>query len=151
MASLLAILGCSGILSSSGKCNSQDGIEICTGANEYRPGADVVLRITNSSQRTVYLDVCSIQVTGKATESQEFDAQYNPGRRCGPGVSLEEIVAQMRELTPGSSLNHTVHISTGVFQGDYRINVWFLDETGQRLFEQPVTTAVFDVFPSARR
>lgn len=137
---------CSGVFGPEGLCAEQQSIEICIDRAEYRPGASVAVTITNRGGSTMFVDVCSIQLDRRS--GRLFDPVYDPTRGCGPDVTAADIIAAMRELAPGGELREAVGIPAGIPQAFFRISFWFLDETGARV-AGPVSTVVFDVFPSA--
>lgn len=132
-----------------GRCNERDGIEICTPRSAYRPGAAIPFSILNRGSATVFQDMCSGQVVGRTSPDHEFVVTSGARRSCGDDPPLEVILANMRELPPGGALDDAFTITTFAFQGEWRLELWFLDAEGRRISEEPFTSALFDVFPSA--
>ncbi len=150
LAPLLAA-GCGSITSGSGggRCNVQQGLEMCLERSAYAPGGTIVVRIRNVGSVTRFLDGCSNGPVGVTDLQNPFPARYTPTVHCGPGASAAEIVAAMTELAPGETVERSHTLVVFAFQGFYRVNFWLLDETGSLLPDNPVVTRTFDVFPSA--
>jgi len=151
LSSLIVLAGCGNSATGpgSGPCATNQGIEICADRSSYRPGASVGLTITNRGSQTVFKDFCSVKIVGKTDRSAPFEARYNPTLLCGLDVTQEEIVANMVELAPGASIEEQHRLATFAFQGLYRVNVWILDENGDRISMTPFFTGTFDVIPTA--
>lgn len=149
--SLIVLAGCgdSAMGPGSGRCATNQGIEICSDRSSYPPGASVGLTITNQGTTTVFKDFCSVKIVGKTDRSVPFEARYDPTLLCGLDVTPAEIVANMVELPPGASIEEQHRLTTFAFQGFYRVNVWFLDENGDRISTDPFFTGTFDVIPTA--
>lgn len=130
-------------------CATVDGIEICADRSEYAPGATISLTITNRRSQTVFKDACSTEVVGKTSPSAAFEVDYDPTLFCGEDVTLAEIAALMIEMAPGASIVESYSLARFAFQGFYRLNVWMLDETGERISTTPFHSGTFEVFPTA--
>lgn len=149
--SLLVLVGCGAFATGPdvGPCATNQGIEICVDRSSYPPGASVNLTMMNRGTRTVFEDFCSVKVVGKTDPSVPFEDRYDPTLSCGIDVTPEEIIARMVELAPGASIQEQHRLPTFAFQGLYRVNVWFLDENGDRISMSPFVTGTFLVIPTA--
>jgi hypothetical protein len=148
----VAALGCNEATGLGTPCKETDGVSICIDRSQYRPSWTVRMTLKNNGSETVYQDVCSPSLVRSLGTIADLDAVrgvYDPRRYCGADVTLEDIVAQMRELPPGGSLTVNVQIPVAAVQGFYRVDIWFLDAEGTNLPESPYGTQPFDVFPTA--
>ncbi len=139
-----APLGATGSL-----CGQRDGIQVCGQTSQARPGAALTFTISNRSARTVFEDVCSSVLVGRTNSQKPFESAYNPNRRCGPDATQDVVIANLREIAPGVSVQETFRLATFAFDGDYQLHVWFFDAEGQMLSEQPFTSGIIEVFASA--
>ena len=130
-------------------CATRHGAEVCADRPEYRPGQSVTVTTRNASDRPIFRDVCATRLVGVTNRAMDFDETYDPRFRCGAEVSRMDIVARMVNIASGASLEESITIPPGVFQGWYRVNVWILDSEGDRVAERPANTGIFQVFPSA--
>ena len=146
-----SIAGCNSTpLGSTGSlCGQRDGIRVCAQTLRARPGAALTFTISNRSSRTVFEDVCSSLLVGRTNTQEPFEFRYDPRRGCGLDATQDDVIANLREMAPGVSVQETFRLPTFAFQGEYQLQVWFFDAEGQMLSEQPFTSGIFEVFPSA--
>ena len=145
----LGLAACSDGFGPASTCQVRLGIEVCADREEYAPGATVNFTVVNRGTQSVLIDVCSYQVSGRSREALPFEWDYDPTRGCGPGATIEDVVAMARALDPGASLTGTVVITPGSFQGFYRVGVWQVDAPGTLVDDDPFTSNDFRVLPSA--
>lgn len=147
--------GCEGAFSPLGGggrslCDERNGIQVCAQREEYRPGAVIGFTVRNRTSETVHVDMCSTTFDGRTGSEQPFtEPDYNPTRQCGRDFTLDDILASMRELAAGTTLQLSLRIAPFAFQGQYRVTLWLLSAEGGLLSEEPYRSGIFDVFPSA--
>jgi len=90
-----------------------------------------------------------VKIVGKTSRTAAFPEDYSPQVRCGSAWTLADIVENMVEVPAGGSVQESQQIQSFAFQGYYRVNVWLVDETGERIGSTPVYSGTFEVFPSA--
>jgi len=152
---LVAIAGtggvgaCSSLTGPDEQCSTSDNIEICTDKAEYATGATVSFTITNLGQATIFQDMCSGGTVGRRKASEEWSPVSGTTRLCREDQTVEDVIANMRSLEPGKALNDQIKTSPFAFQGFWKIQVYVVDQDGQRIREEPFDSAVFDIFPSA--
>jgi hypothetical protein len=134
---------------SAARCATTDGVEICTARAEYRPSDVVDIQIRNEGLETRYVDYCSVKIVGTTSRSAPFPEDYSPQVRCGSDWTQADIIANKIELPPGGTVQESQRIQSFAFQGYYRVNVWLVDENGDRIGETPSYSGTFEVFPSA--
>lgn len=130
-------------------CDERDGIRICAQDDQYPQGATVVFTISNTGSGPVFEDMCSGEVAGRSTETSPWSSVSGATRNCGPDPTLDDIIANMREVAPGQSVTTSFRMSAFAFQGDWRAQLYFLDSEGQPLSDEAYVSGVFEVFPSA--
>jgi hypothetical protein len=130
-------------------CSTNQGLEVCADRREYSPADDLTASVRNAGTESVFVDACSIKVVGKTSRTAKFATDYSPSIQCGSDVDMTEIVASMVEVPAGQTRELMIKIPTFAFQGFYRVNVWILDASGERVSSLPVFSGTFDVFPSA--
>jgi len=130
-------------------CATNEGVEVCVASATYRQSDVVEVAIRNGGGETRYVDWCSLKVVGKTSRSVPFPEDYAPQARCGSNWTPADVIANRIELPPGGSIQESPQISSFAFQGFYRVNVWLVDENGDRIGTKPVFSGTFTVFPSA--
>ena len=144
-----AAAGCSSLTGPDEQCNESGDIRICTGKAEYATGSTVDFTLTNLGQVAVYQDMCSGGTVGRRKVSEPWSPVSGTTRLCREGQTVEDIIANMRLLEPGKTLADEIPTSPFAFQGFWKIQVYLVDQDGQRVREEPFDSAVFDIFPSA--
>ena len=130
-------------------CERCDEVRVRTSRGEYRNNGVVEFAITNRTSTEMRYDWCSVQLAGRTNSDAPFNAVYSPARRCGFGAGVAEVVAHMRLIAPGATLVDSQKVSGAALQGQYRLHLWFLDETGLPEAGNPIVSNTFDVFPAA--
>lgn len=146
-----AMLGCGSATGANAAdlCATGQGVVVCAGKPEYRPAEMVETTVRNTTSETLYVDGCSLKAVGTTNRDSPFETAYLPTARCGADVDLDEILANMVEVPPGATARLEAPLSVFAFQGFYRINVWILDVSGERVSELPAFSGTFLVYPSA--
>ena len=129
-------------------CATQHGAQVCVDRAEYQRTEPVTITTRNVSSRPIFKDACSTKLVGVTSLSREFEEEYNPRLRCGRGATEADVRANMVRLESGASFEETLTLHSFAFQGYYRVNMWILDEQGERVAETPATSGIFRVFPS---
>jgi hypothetical protein len=130
-------------------CATSQDLEVCADRREYSPAADLTASVRNVGAEGVFVDACSIKIVGKTSRTASFATDYSPSIQCGSDVDTAEIIANMVEVPAGQTRQLMIKIPTFAFQGFYRVNVWILDASGERVSGLPAFSGTFDVFPSA--
>jgi hypothetical protein len=152
---VLAITGtggvgaCSSLTGPDEVCNTSGDIKICTDRAEYATGATVSFTITNLGQATVFQDMCSGGTVGRRKTNEEWSPVSGTTRLCREDQTIEDVIANMRPLERGQTLNDQIKTSTFAFQGYWKLQVYVVDQDGHRIREDPFDSAVFEIFPSA--
>lgn len=142
----LALAACSDSVGpGSDLCRTRDGITVCAQSSQYAPGDHAVFTIINGGGETVLEDVCSVGLAGRSSDGLPWDDRRFPSRNCNEDTALDVA----REVASGATVRDSIRIPLGAIQGDFKVNVWFFDVGGLLLDEQPFSSGVFDVFPSA--
>ena len=144
-----SVAGCSSLTGPDEQCNTSDNIRICTGNDEYATGSSVDFTVTNLGQVSVYQDTCSGGTVGRRKTSDEWSPISGTARVCREDQTIEDVIANMRLLEPGKTLTDQIKTSPFAFQGYWKLQVYIVDQDGQRIREQPFDSPVFDIFPSA--
>lgn len=130
-------------------CATSQGLEVCVGRGEYSPADEVETSVRNTTSETVRAGYCSMKAVGKTDLEADFETVYSPTVRCGADVDLDEIRSLMVEIPPGATETFDPPLSPFAFQGFYRVNVWILDENGERVAGLPAFSGTFLVIPTA--
>jgi hypothetical protein len=109
----------------------------------------IAITIANQTTQPLRYDWCSVGTVGRTDSADPFDTTYRPSRRCGFGAGLDEVRSHMITLAPGATERDSVATPSGALQGQYRINLWLVDENGNVELGNPVVSNTFDVFPGA--
>ena len=145
---LLALAGCGNGITAP-KCDRCDELRVLTDHAEYRQGTWIAFTITNRTPDVLRYDWCSVEHAARTSTESPFKVRYLPSRRCGFGAGIDEVREKMVVLAPAESARDSVSLSGAAFQGQYRIHVWLVDETGVADPNQPVVSNTVDVFPTA--
>ena len=148
----ILVAGCGGSSTGpagAGACATSQGLEVCVDRTEYSPADEVSASLSNMTAAAMYVDGCSLKVVGKTSRDAEFETAYSPAARCGSDVDAAEILANLVEVPAGATIVLPVPISPIAFQGFYRVNVWIVDDAGERVSSLPAFSGTFEVFPSA--
>lgn len=146
---LLGTVGCGSIFGVGNPCNRGPGLEVCIDREEYPPGSNVRLTLTNVGNESLLVDVCSIQISSSVHGTDQIDFRYHPPRRCGFDVTPEQQLEMAIALGPGSNETRDLPIFSGAPQSFTRVGVWLLDPEGMPLSETPVSSPVFRIVRSA--
>ena len=147
---LVALSACSSDGITEPKCDRCDEMRVVTDRAEYRPGSVIAFTLTNRTTTALRYDWCSVAIASRGN-SDEFEANYSPARRCGFGAGLSDVLEHMVVIPPGETLRDSASVSSGAAQSQYRIQLWLLDENGLPENGNPVVSNIFDVFPGADR
>lgn len=131
------------------KCDRCGDVRVLTERGEYKPGTIIGVTIANKTAQPLRYDWCSLAAVGRTDSADPFDTTYRPSRRCGFGAGVDEVRARMITLAPGATERDTVTLQGAALQGQYRINLWLVDENGNVELGNPVVSNTFDVFPGA--
>ena len=141
--------GCSSLTGPGDLCNTTNGIEICTNKAEYSPGSTVSFTITNVGRTTVYQDMCSGEMVGRRSSGDPWSPVSGVVRKCSDDQTIEDVIANMHLLEPDATMNDQMKTAAFAFQGYWMIRLYMVDQDGQRIQEEPYTSAIFEIFPSA--
>lgn len=133
----------------SGDCEVTNNLEICIDRGQYAQGTTAAVTLTNRGTSVIRVDTCSRVLVERSTRIT-FGSSFNPNRRCGPEATAVEVAANMHVLAARGSVREPVSVPVGIPQGFYRVDYWLVDGLGALLSETPISSAEFDVFPSAR-
>ena len=145
---LLALAGCGNGITAP-KCALCDELRVLTDHAEYRQGSWVAFTITNRTPDVLRYDWCSVEHVARTSSEEPFDVRYVPSRRCGFGAGIDQVREHMVALASGEARRDSVFLSGAAFQGQYRIHVWLVDESGVPDADNPVVSNTVDVFPTA--
>lgn len=145
----LFVGGCTLFTGPDDACESRLGVSVCVNTVEIAPGRWMHATISNQTSETKLMDTCAPQVAGRQDERAEFLESFVPARRCGFGVTIQEVLDKAIPIPPGGSTVDSFLITVGAPQGQYRRSYWFLLPDGSLEYPTPFASPVFDVFPSA--
>ena len=145
---LLALTGCGDGITAP-KCDQCDELRVLTDYAEYRQGTWIAFTIKNRTPDALRYDWCSVQHVARTSSDAPFTVRYLPARRCGFGAGIDEVREKMVTLAPTESTRDSVFLSGAAFQGQYRIHLWLVDESGVADPDNPVVSNTVDVFPTA--
>ena len=148
MAALVVAAGCGNGITAP-KCDRCDELRVLTDHAEYRQASWIAFTITNRTPDMLRYDWCSVSHVGRISSDTPFDVRYIPSRRCGVGAGIDEVRENMVVLAPAESARDSVFLSGAAFQGQYRIHVFLVDESGVADEDNPVVSNTVDVFPTA--
>ena len=134
-------------------CAAEDGFRVCTDRSIYAPGQSVSFSITNQGSGgggPIFHDGCALEIVFRTDPTDAFPARYDHAGRCGNDPSAEEIRAGYREVPPGETVDDQTRLPPAAPQGEYRLNLWFVDGDGELLDPDPVHSGIFDVRPKGR-
>lgn len=130
-------------------CDVRHEVEVCADRAEYERTDPVTITVRNLSSSPILKDGCGIKLVGVTNLTHPFEEEYLPTLRCGRGVTLAEVRANMVRIEPGGSYTEELSFHFFAFQGYYRANVWLLDEEGNLAVDTPATSGIFRMFPAA--
>lgn len=134
-------------------CATEDGLRVCTDRSVYAPGQTVSFSITNQEgggDPPIFHDGCALEIVFRTDPTDAFPARYDHAGRCGNDPSAEEIRAGYREVPAGETVDDQVRLPPAAPQGEYRLNLWFVDAEGELVDPDPVHSGIFDVRPKGR-